>query len=100
MSKEALITTIARLVGIPDPGIGIGSSVPKALFDGVCVRFGLDATGSMPQQAQRIVQAAGMPYVASAFDSRETPSGGGSTVTEDGLRQIKAAVQRLIALEP
>lgn len=94
-----MVSDIARLAGIPNPGIGVGSSVFKSLFNGVCERFGLDTSGSMPQQAQRIVQAAGMPYVASAFDSRETPSGGGSTVTEDGLKQIKTAVQRLIALE-
>jgi hypothetical protein len=53
----------------------------------------------MPDQAQRIVSAAGMPYANTYFDSKHTPSGGGSTVTEDGLLQIKTAVQRLIALE-
>lgn len=99
MSKESEITAIARLVGIPDPGLGIGSSVPKALFDGVCRRFGLDTSGTMPDQAERIVRAANMPYVRSAFDSRDSASGGGSTVTLDGLQQIRTAVQRLIARE-
>ena len=100
MSKEEQITAIARLVGVPDPGIGVGSSVPKQLFDGICQRFGLDSSGTMPDQAERIVRAAGMPYVREAFDSRETPSGGGSTVTLDGLLQLRTAVQRLIAREP
>ena len=99
MSKEAEITAIARLVGIPDPGLGVGSSVPKALFDGVCRRFGLDANGPMPAQAERIVRAANMPYVQSAFDSRGSASGGGSTVTLDGLQQIRTAAQRLIGRE-
>lgn len=40
-----------------------------------------------------------MPYVRSAFDSRDSASGGGSTVTIDGLQQIRTAVQRLIAQE-
>ena len=96
MSKESEITAIANLIGIPDPGLGVGSSVPKALFDGVCRRLGLDASGTMPQQAQRIVTAANLPYRADFFDSRGTPSHGGSTVTLEGLQQIKTAVQILI----
>ena len=99
MSKKSEITAIARLVGIPDPGLYEGSSVPKSLFDGVCRRFGLDDSGPMPSQAERIVRAASMPYVKSAFDSRESASGGGSTVTLDGLKQIHSAAQRLIGRE-
>ena len=92
MSKESEITAIAHLVGIPDPGLGVGSSVWKALFDGVCNRFGIDDSGTMPQQAQRIVTAANLPYRSDLFDSRGTPSLGGSTVTLEGLQQIKQAV--------
>ena len=99
MSKETEIAAIARLVGIADPGRGVGSSVPKALFEGVCRRFSLDMSGAMPAQAERIVRAANMPYVRAAFDSRQSPSGGGSTVTLEGLQQIRVAVQRLIARE-
>jgi hypothetical protein len=96
MSKESEISEIARLVGIPDPGRGAGSSVYKALFNGVCNRFGIDASGTMPQQAQRIVTAANLPYHAAHFDSRGTASGGGSTVTLEGLQAIKAAVIKLL----
>lgn len=96
MSKELEITAIASLVGIPDPGIGVGSSVPKALFDGVCRRFGIDASGTMPEQAQRIVTAANLRYRSDLFDSRGTPSQGGSTVTLEGLRQIRRAVETLL----
>lgn len=97
MTKEAEITAIARLIGAPDPGRGVGSSVYKVLFDDVCARLGLDAEGTMPQQAQRIVTAANLPYQASLFDSRLTPSGGGSTVTLEGLREIRRAVEILLA---
>lgn len=96
MTKESEITAIAHLVGIPDPGLGVGSSVPKALFDGVCNRFGIDASGTMPQQAQRIVTAANLPYSSDFFDSRGTRSLGGSTVTLKGLQQIKQAVRALM----
>jgi hypothetical protein len=97
MNKESLIAEIAKLVNIPDPGLGRGSSVPKALFDGVCRRLDLDVAGTMPQQAQRIVTAADLPYRADFFDSRGTPSQGGSTVTLQGLQQIKTAVQILLS---
>ena len=45
MGKQSEIMAIANLVGIPDPGLGVGSSVPKALFDGVCNRLGLTPAG-------------------------------------------------------
>jgi len=96
MTKEIVISEIAAAVGIPNPGRGEGSSVYKALFDGVCDRFGIDKIGTMPQQAQSIVSAARLPYNARNFDSRLSPSGGGSTVTLAGLRQIKAAVDVLL----
>lgn len=99
MSKETEVTAIALLVGVSDPGLFRGSSVPKSLFDAICRRFGLDTDGAMPAQAERIVRAAGIPYVEADFDSRETDSGGGSTVTLHGLQQIRAAVHRLIDRE-
>lgn len=95
-SKEDLITAIARQAGIPDPGLGRGSSVYKSLFVGVCSRLGIDSSGTMPELAQRIVTAAGLPYRADYFDSRLTPSGGGSTVTREGLLKVKDAVAKLL----
>jgi len=96
MSKAQEISEIARLVDIADPGIGVGSSVFKDLFDGICERFQIASSGTMPEQAQRIVTAANLPYRADFFDSRVTPSGGGSTVTLEGLQQIRRAVQVLL----
>lgn len=95
MTKAAEISEIARLAGIADPGPGVGSSVYKALFDGICQRFAIDAAGTMPQQAQAIISAAKLPYLADVFDSRLSASGGGSTVTLEGLKALKAAVVAL-----
>lgn len=97
VTKATEVQAIAEIAGIPDPGPGSGSSVWKSLFDGLCDQFEIDKRGSMPEQAERIVTAAGLPYDRAAFDSRETVSGGGSTVTHDGLRQIRAAVEILVA---
>ena len=96
MDKKSLITSIATLAGIPDPGMGRGSSVYKDLFVGACARLGIDSNGTMPELAQRIITAANLPYRADHFDSRLTPSGGGSTVTLEGLQAIKAAIVKLL----
>lgn len=92
-----MITAIAKLAGVSDPGPGVGSSVYKSLLVDLCLKFGIDATGTMPQLAQRIVTRANLPYSAQFFDSRHTPSGGGSTVTLTGLQAILAAVKKLKA---
>ena len=97
MKKEDLITAIAKLAGVSDPGPGVGSSVYKSLLVDICLKFGIDANGTMPQLAQRIVTKANLPYTAQFFDSRLTPSGGGSTVTLKGLKAILAAVRKLKA---
>jgi hypothetical protein len=97
VKKEDLITAIAKLAGVSDPGPGAGSSVYKSLLVDVCIKFGMDANGTMPQLAQRIVTKANLPYSAQYFDSRLTPSGGGSTVTFKELQAILAAVKKLKA---
>lgn len=97
MTKATEIEEIARIVGIPNPGAGEGSSVYKRLFDGICEKFGIDKSGSMPVQAERIVSTAGLAYDRAEFDSRETASGGGSTVTLKGLRKLREAVEILAA---
>lgn len=95
MSKADEVSAIAALIGVPDPGLGVGSSVPKSLFDSVCAHLGLPTAGTMPQQTQRIVTAADIPYQATWFDSRFTSSGGGSTVTLEGLKAIRMAVEKM-----
>lgn len=97
MTKEELVSAIATVAGVSDPGPGKGSSVYKSLFVDLCVRFGIDDNGTMPQLAQRIVTQADLPYNAQFFDSRHTASGGGSTVTLEGLQAILAAVKALTA---
>lgn len=54
----------------------------------------------MPKVAQRIVTAADLPYYGERYDSRATPSGGGSTVTLEGLKAVEQAVRILSGRSP
>lgn len=96
MTKADVVAEIAQLAGVANPGSGVGSSLWKSFFNDLCQRFGLNVDGTMPEQAERIVRAAHLPYDRANFDSRDTDSGGGSTVTLDGLLQIREAVKILI----
>lgn len=93
MSKAELITTICAELGVADVGIGPGSTEPKAVFTHVIDRLGLgiDTTLSKPELGEAIAKAARLPWHPS-MDSRNSPSGGGDTVTADGLRQVLRAV--------
>ncbi|MGW6130220.1 DNA sulfur modification protein DndB [Cellulomonas sp. NPDC055163] len=93
-TKQDALNYLCDLLGITRLSIGVGSSVPAALFDAIALRVGVES-GPMPVVARRVVEKAGMSWSASS-DSTGTPSGGGSTVTLDGLRQITKAVKQLI----
>lgn len=74
-----------------------GSSLPKYAFE-AATRLAQVPYRSMPQAAEAVVTAAGFPY-RQAYDSRQSQSGGGSTVTRDGLAALVEAVKALIHTE-
>ncbi len=62
------------------------------MFTDAARRAGVSTEGTMPERAQRVVEAAGLNWDPT-FDSRDTPSGGGSTVTLGGLERLIEALQ-------
>ncbi len=96
MSKGELITTICAEIGVRDTGIGPGSTEPKAVLTEVIRELDLpiDSSASKPELAEAIARAARLQWHPS-MDSRGSPSGGGDTVTADGLRQVLRAVWAL-----
>jgi hypothetical protein len=97
-TKQQVIDAITELIGAREMGVSRGSTEPKALFLAVHRRFGMrfDESTSKPALAQSICEVAGLTWDASC-DSRNTPSGGGSTVTLEGLHRVHRAVQLLLA---
>jgi hypothetical protein len=89
MSKKELVTAICAEIGVADVGIGPGSTEPKAVFTSIVDRLDLPLDRSLPKTglAEAIARRAGLSWGPS-MDSRATPSGGGDTVTADGLRQV------------
>jgi hypothetical protein len=73
--------------------------VPAEVFYAACRRLGLDTRGSMPELGERVARAGGIGWDASC-DSRATPSGGGSTVTLEGLNRMLDVLERRTQPDP
>ena len=76
---------------------GNGSSLPKYAFE-AATRLAQVPYRNMPQAAEAVIAAAGLPYKGE-YDSRHTQSKGGSTVTRDGIAALVKAVEVLISTE-
>ncbi|HEY9562272.1 MAG TPA: hypothetical protein VIR30_00750, partial [Nocardioides sp.] len=93
LTKAQLITRICAEVGVPDVGIGEGSTEPKAVFIAIIERLQLpiDSSRSKPELGEAIARLARLPWDGT-MDARASRSGGGDTVTAAGLRQVLRAV--------
>lgn len=93
-SKQEVVNDICDLLDIPRQSVSVGSSVPSEIFRCAAQRIGLP-DGSMPEVAEAIIVRAGHGWSA-AYDSRSTISGGGSTVTLEGLQAMRSALMVLL----
>jgi len=93
-TKQDELNLLCDQLGVPRAPIGVGSSLPSDVFEAVRLRFSLRAR-SMPEIAEAAAREAGLPW-RPEYDSRGTVSGGGSTVTLEGLAQLNRAVSTLL----
>lgn len=93
-SKQDLLVAICDLLGISRMSIGVGSSLPSEMFDAAASAAAVPG-GSMPEIGEAIAKKAGLTWSAEC-DSRGSISGGGSTVTAEGLTVMLAALKRLL----
>ena len=91
--KQEAVSRIAHEMGVPDRRCSTGSTEPKKIFIDVLRGLGLSLDEHLhkPELGQAIVQAAGLNW-DDQCDSRNTPSGGGDTVTLMGLNRVLEAV--------
>lgn len=74
---------------------GNGSSLPAYAFQAAARLAGVPYR-NMPEAAELVIQAAGLQYDYSRYDSRQTQSGGGGTVSREGIATLVHAVEILL----
>lgn len=94
-TKQDVLNDVTRMLGMPSRQVSVGSSLPSDVFAAAANRVGVASTGSMPEVLERVVAKAGHRYSPS-FDSRGSISGGGSTVTLEGIRALRSALRALL----
>jgi hypothetical protein len=90
--KKLIMKEITDLLGLPPVETTVGSSIPSVFFSDVAGTMGLPIVSGMPAMAQRIIENSGLTWDTNEFSSLNAPSGGGGTVTAEGLMQMKNAV--------
>lgn len=93
-TKQQVLNEITELLDMRPVRVLKGSTLPAAVFEEAARRAQVPYE-SMPQVCQAIVRKAGLPYLPE-YDSTLTPSGGGSTVTLDGLQAMRDALRVLL----
>lgn len=93
-SKQDLLDAICDQLGVAREPIGVGSSLPSHVFHTMAAKVSVPR-GSMPEIGQAVAERAGMAWGPSC-DSRGSSSGGGSTVTIEGLQVLERALARLL----
>ncbi len=94
VTKAELLAEVCTVLGVPRARIGVGSSLPSQVFDEAARQVGV-SYGSMPEIGEAVARRAGLAWTA-ACDSRGSLSGGGSTVTREGLSVLLDALRRLL----
>src|SRR5207249_1419077 len=97
-TKQVVLRDIAGLVARPTRAVSRGSTEPRKSFIDVIDALQLPVSRSLrkPRLAQAIVEYSGLQWDATC-DSRNQPSGGGDTVTLEGLRRVRSAVRLLVS---
>ena len=97
-TKQDALTRLCESLGIAPARVGVGSSLPASVFEEAAKRCGVVGSKSMPEIGQAIVEKAGLKWTV-ACDSRGSMSGGGSTVTYEGLVVLNRAAAVLLSPE-
>ncbi len=94
-TKNDLMAEICSLLGMPEFKTTIGSSIPRRFFSELLDYFGLPDEGDSVQAAKSVVASANILWKPE-FDSSDSPSGGGGTITLSGLKAVRQSVSILL----
>ena len=95
-TKQQIIDDVSMSLDIGPFLVGKGSTEPASFFIEVAKSLEIDVedASSKPDVARLIVESAGFNWEVE-YDSRGSDSGGGSTVTLEGLKAVRVAVESL-----
>jgi hypothetical protein len=97
-TKQEVLDEVSRLLEGPQFHVASGATEPREFFDFVVDRLQIQVrpNASKPELARLITGATGGSWDRTC-DSTASPSGGGGTVTNEGLRRVLESVQRFSA---
>jgi len=90
-NKDSVLEEIALLIGAPVRKTMRGGTVPRAFLDDVASVLNVSAEGNKNVVFQRCVDTLGLKWQPH-WDSRDSPSGGGGTITTVGLEALRDAL--------
>jgi hypothetical protein len=94
-TKADIVREICDLVSIPEHTTTSGSSIPRRFFSDLLDTFGIDDEGDSVTASKKLFELANIPWDAT-FASENTPSGGGGTITLEGLKALRNVVIYLL----
>jgi len=98
-TKQEALNRLCLILGAEPMELSTGSTIPAEVFYLAARRAGVAPEGSMPEIGEAVAHAAGLVW-GTDCDSRDTPSGGGSTVTLVGMNRLIDALERLKPAPP
>jgi hypothetical protein len=97
-TKNTILEEIATLTDIKVYTTVAGSSIPRAFFTEMAELFDVSNDGDASKVLKRCLDSVGISC-SPLFDSSESASGGGGTVTLQGLEAMRDAVLDLVSRE-
>ena len=94
-TKADIIREICDLVSIPEYTTTTGSSIPRRFFSDLLDTFGIEDEGDSVTASKKLFELANVSW-ESSFASENTPSGGGGTITLEGLKALRKVVINLL----
>ena len=93
--KADIVREICDLVAIPEYTTTSGSSIPRRFFSDLLDTFGIVDEGDSVTASKKMFELANINWDAN-YASENTPSGGGGTITLEGLKALRNVVVYLL----
>lgn len=94
-TKADIVREICDLVSIPEYTTTTGSSIPRRFFSDLLDTFGIDDEGDSVAASKKLFELTNVNW-DTAYASENTPSGGGGTITLEGLKALRNVVIYLL----